>query len=224
MEKHIFLSYPLSQETPLYGNTPPLKIVPDRSIKAGDSCNTSIITFHNHSGTHIDAPNHFNDNGRKIAEYAINELIFTSPQIIKIQKKPGELITKEDITHNSKMLSTCDILLLKTSFNKYRNDEIYRLKNPGISPEAANYIRSNFENIKCIGIDSISISSYAHRNLGRKAHQIFFSSKEFNGKPVLLIEDMNLSTKHLDKIKRIIVCPIMVENVDSTPCTVVGII
>ena len=43
-------------------------------------------------------------------------------------------------------LKKCDILLLRTGFWEHRNEEIYRLANPGVTPEAANYIRE-FENI-----------------------------------------------------------------------------
>jgi len=136
------------------------------------------------------------------------------------------MIKIEDLSSYEKNLKKCDILLLKTGFWRwrYRNKGIYRLENPGVSPEVADYIRSKFENIRCVGIDSISVSSYANRGLGRKTHQIFLKDNEYRGDPVFLLEDLNLSSRYLDRLKTIFICPLMIENIDSAPCTVIGML
>ena len=46
----IFLSYFLSNETLLYGNGSGIVLSPDKEIICGDSCNTTNISFPNHSG------------------------------------------------------------------------------------------------------------------------------------------------------------------------------
>lgn len=200
-----------------------MEIIPDKNIMKGDSCNTSILKFHNHSGTHVDTPKHFWNEGRSIADYNIDDLIFSSPLVIDCPKSPKEMINIKDLTGFEKELGNCDILFLRTGFWKYRNKEIYRLENPGILPETADYIRSEFENIRCIGIDSISVSSYSNRELGRKAHSIFLKKNEYTGEPVLLLEDLDLTRKDLDKLKTILICPLMIENIDSAPCMVMGV-
>lgn len=221
--KYILLSYKLSKDTPLYGDTPSIEIISDKNIKEGDTCNTSILKLHNHSGTHIDASKHFWNEGRSIADYSVDELVFHSPLLINCPKPPGEMITLEDLNDFKKELGKCDILLLRTGFWRYRNEEIYRLENPGISPEIADYIRSEFENIRCVGIDSISISSYSNREKGRETHEIFLRKNAYFGEPVLLLEDVDLSKKHLDKLKTLLICPLMIENIDSAPCMIIGI-
>lgn len=220
--KWILLSYSLSKNSPLYGNTPSVEITVDKSMSKGDSCNTSILKLSNHSGTHVDTPKHFWEEGRSIAEYAVHELIFNSPLVIDCPKSTKEMITVKDLKSFEKELSKCDILLLRTGFWKHRNKEIYRLENPGISPEIANYIRSKFENIRCIGVDSISVSSYANREEGRETHKIFLQKGKFSGDPLLIVEDMDLSNNKLDRLKTVIVAPLIVEGVDSSPCTVIG--
>jgi kynurenine formamidase len=189
----------------------------------GDSCNTALIKLHAHSGTHIDAPKHFWDEGRNISDYNINELIFQAPLVIECPKAPGELILADDLDGFEDQLRNCDILLFRTGFWKLRGQEVYRLENPGISPETAELIRNEYENIKCIGLDSISVSSFANRELGRKTHNILLQKGDYQGEPVLLIEDMDLSSNELNKIKMIVVAPLMIEDIDSGPCSVIGL-
>ena len=223
MAEYILLSYPLSENTPLYGNTPPLEIMPDKSIINGESCNTSFLRIHNHSSTHVDAPNHFWDDGKRIADYNMDELSFHSPLVIDCPKSPREMINIKDLIGYKEKLSKCDILLLRTGFWKFRDKDIYRLENPGITPELADYIRSEFTNIRCVGLDSISVSSYPNRDIGRETHKIFLRKNKYKGEPVLLLEDLDLSKKGLDKLKTMLICPLMIENIDSAPCMVIGI-
>jgi kynurenine formamidase len=222
-EKLILLSYILSEDTPLYGDTPKLEIQHDKCIAERDTCNTAMVKLHAHSGTHIDAPKHFWDEGRNISDYSIHELTFQSPFLIECPKSSGELIVPRDLEDYDENLKKCDILLFRTGFWKLREKDEYRLDNPGISPEVANLIREKYENISCIGLDSISVSSYSNRELGRKTHQIFLQKGDFQSEPILLIEDMDLSSIRLNQISTILVSPLMIEDIDSSPCNVIGI-
>lgn len=195
MKECILLSYKLTKNTPLYGNTPSIEIKHDKNIVKGDTCNTFLMKLHNHSGTHIDASRHFCNDGKSIAGYKTTQLIFNSPLVVECSKKPKDMIDIKDLSGFEEELRKCDMLILKTGFWKYRNKDIYRSQNPGITPKLADYIRSEFGNIRCIGIDSISISSYSNREMGRKAHEIFLKRNDYHDDPVLLLEDMNLSDK-----------------------------
>ncbi|HMB44558.1 MAG TPA: cyclase family protein, partial [Candidatus Methanoperedens sp.] len=60
------LSYPINEISPMYGSAPPPTFKPYSQIVKGDTSNSLIISIHNHTGTHIDAPKHFIDNGKSI--------------------------------------------------------------------------------------------------------------------------------------------------------------
>ncbi len=220
-KKYELLSYPLSINTPVYGEGQSLKIQPERQIKKNEICNAALVSFLNHTGTHIDAPKHFNDSGRSVSEYDIEEFIFNFPRVVECSVKSNGLITPEDLENSKNYLQKCDLLLIRTGFSQYRADRKYRLHNPAISPEAAKLIRLNYENIKAVGIDTISVSSFQHRLLGVETHKIFFSKDEYKGSPLLLIEDMNLSSD-LEGLIRVFAIPLILEGVDSMPCTVIG--
>jgi kynurenine formamidase len=212
------LSYNISENTPLYGNGKGISITSDKEISNGDSCNTMNITFPNHTGTHIDLPCHFDPNGNSLSDYPPNFWEFNQVELVDLSNKIKEC----ELVSSDKFLKIInpeiDLLLIKTGFWKYRGTDKYTLTAPGISSELAGYLREKFLKLRCIGMDIISISSFSHRDEGRKAHHAFLNPE--NGNPILLIEDMNLG--NAISFKKVIVAPLMVENADGTPCTIFG--
>ncbi len=221
--RYMLLSHIINENAPLYGNTPKPSIVSHSKISNGDSSNTSIISIHNHTGTHIDAPKHFIDDGKSIFEYSFEELVFKHPVVVDCTIGQAQLLMPEHLMQNSSSLKDADCLLLRTGFEKYRKEKIYVTHNPGISPEAILWIRSNYPKVRCIGIDTISVSSYQKREIGRQAHRDAFIKKEGLGDPLLLIEDMKLS-EVTEMISYLFVLPMQLESIDSAPCNVLAIL
>jgi arylformamidase len=58
----------------------------------GDNYNTYLLTLENHCGTHVDAPAHFLEGGRKISEYQPDELLFRNPIILDCLKTLENLL------------------------------------------------------------------------------------------------------------------------------------
>jgi kynurenine formamidase len=67
-------------------------------------------------------------------------------------------------------------------------------------------------------MDLISVSSYSNREEGRKAHHAFLNPDE--GEIILLIEDMKLDTD--GPFNKVIVAPLLIDNADGAPCTVLA--
>ena len=212
----IFLSYLISNETPLYGNEKGIHFVPDKEIERGDSCNTANLSFPNHSGTHIDFPYHFNPDGKTLNDYPTSYWQFSHVEIIDLSGKisDGQIIGPELFTNleNSKI----ELLLIKTGYGAYRGTDRYTLTSPGLSADLAPFFRKNFPKLHCIGLDLISVSSYSNREEGRKTHHAFLNPDE--GEPILLIEDMKLDTD--GPFNKVIVAPLLIDNADGAPCTV----
>ena len=224
MYKIVKLSYDIDEGTPLYPGTPPLKIEKVKEINKGDSCNTSLITFSNHSGTHIDAPRHFLDSGKGTKDYPANKLVYKKPVIIDCPKRPGEVVLPEDLS-GLRLEKDVDALLIRTGSYKHRSSEPekYRNENPSISPEAADWIRRNLLNLKIVGIDSISISSKMRKGDGVKAHKTLLTDKEYRGDPVLILEDLYLPSE-LKRVGELLIFPVFKADIDSSPCVVIGLI
>lgn len=213
------LSYHLKENTPLYGNTRPMRLY--LKVKYSDkdiSIRETRIDFPGHCGTHIDAPRHFYRKGKEISQFEIERLIFSNPRIIDSAKGENGLIEPCDLKNLSQKN---DLLLLRTGFYKHRKKARYRTSNPGISPQAAAYIRERFPNIRAVGIDTISITPFKQRQLGRMAHKIFLKSSGYPGEAVLLLEDMDLSGQ-LRSLVKVFVAPLFITGADSMSCTVIG--
>jgi len=220
--KYKLLSYSLDINTHGYDGRKPFTISKSKSISRGDSCNTFFLNLPNHLGTHIDCPNHFYDSGKKVAQYEIEDFIFLRPVILDCLKSDNELVSEIDIKKNYQKLRKADILLLRTGFYKFKKSSKYSIRNPGIAPEAAKFIREFLGNIRCVGIDTVSVSPYQNRILGRETHKIFFKNN-FKSEPIRLIEDMNLS-EEMRNLKKIYVFPLLINDIDSSPCTVLGVL
>lgn len=230
----VYLSYELSQNSPVYKGLKNISITPNNTILE-NGYNTHIISIENHSGTHVDAPAHFLDHGKTISEYDILDLIFDKVLVLDIPRNDGKEINIEDLQNlkiiskrgraklNTKLGET-DFLIIRTGFYKYRQKEPekYLTQNPGLSPELIDYLRKNFPSIRAIGIDCISISSFGNPDIAIKTHQTAFIQDEKYGEPLLLVEDMDLSVlSPEDTIKKLFLMPWQVEGVDSAPCTVI---
>ena len=217
--KYRYLSHILDKEVPIYGGSVSIDIKRVRSIANGDSANIYQFSIENHWGTHIDAPNHFFEKGEKISGYPASSCFFKLPEVIQITLTPSEILNCgkwiEDINPQS------DILLFQSGWTKFRGEKVYAFNNPEIHPDAGFYLRKNYPNLRAIGIDWISISSYQNRSLGRKSHQAFLNP-EWKNNPILIIEDMDLSFD-LATLREVVVSPLRVEGIDSAPCTVIGI-
>jgi len=131
---YIKLSYILLGDSPIHVALKKPEIIHINDLSQGDGYNSFILTFENHSGTHVDAPGHFMEDSKIISDYGPEELIFNNPLIFDIPKDENELIELSDIY--DKDFSDVDCLFFRTGFENFRETrpEKYLTKNPGISP------------------------------------------------------------------------------------------
>jgi arylformamidase len=216
------LSYTLETDSPVHIGLKKLKITPANQISYGDDYNTYKITVENHCGTHVDAPAHFLEGGRKISEYQPEELLFRNPLILNCLKNPGELIDTNDVSKIE--LKHYDCIFIRTGFDKYRSSNLktYLTLNPGISSGAVDYLRKNFPHLACLGIESISISRFGHKKEAIETHQTAFSENKDYGKPLLLVEDLNFKSISGEEITEVLLVPWQVGGIDSAPCSVLA--
>ena len=69
------VTVPISAEVPIYKGDPGVSVSAFKSLAGGDSANVSEISFGVHTGTHVDAPNHFIDGAKRVHELDPEKLI-----------------------------------------------------------------------------------------------------------------------------------------------------
>ena len=215
MHKFQYLSYFLDDKTPIYGGDSGIDIIKLNDISKGDTANTKRISFHNHSGTHIDFPNHFLENGKSSSDYAADFWIFNNPYVIQITAHEDEIILLDKSLIKTIPKQT-DFLILNTGFYRYRGSEKFWNNNPGISPDLAKLLKLQCPNLRVLGMDTISLTSYQNRILGRESHRKFLGEND-----ILLVEDMNLKNLTSQPVK-LICFPILIKEVDGCPVTIIA--
>jgi kynurenine formamidase len=219
---YINLTHELNKKTPTYGNR---NIFLIQEVKKSDSKQKSAgckIQFHNHTGTHIDFPSHFIKNGKNLSSYKKNFFLFKKILLTKINiPEKSYLIDNNDFKKIKIKIKNknIDFILIKTNYGKLRtkNRNKFIFDGPGIKSEVALYLKKKFPNLKCIGFDFISLSSFRHSVEGKKSHI------EFLKRNILIIEDMNLEkVKKNMSIKELLCIPLPVKEIDGSPCNIIA--
>lgn len=215
MEEHVtWLTHPISNKTPLYGNSGEVSITQTRDLCTGDSCNASHINLPAHTGSHVDAPSHFIKDGKTLTDIKPHEWIFNNVALFDININQEEIISVEQLSQLPEY-PNLELLLIRTGFERQRPTNAYCQHNPGFAPECAELLVSLYPSLRAIGFDFISLSSFQNRELGRLAH------KEFLGRNILIFEDLKLA--HLSAgISKVIALPLLIENGDGAPCSLLA--
>jgi len=217
-KKYIYLSHFLTTNTPTYGDRDKFSISPNSSISEGDTANSFSISFStNHMGTHIDLPKHFFDEGKSLNDFDPDYWFYNNASFVDIPKDESELIIPEDFA-SSNIDENCEILLIRTGFEKYRNEKSYWEENPGLDPSVADFLRSEYPDIRTIGFDFISLTSFQHRDLGKVAHRKFLGGADDF---ITIVEDMHLFDLNSSP-KKIVLSPILISGIDASPITIIA--
>jgi len=230
IENTIFLSYVLDQKTPTYGDSNKFIVEKKSDISKGNIANDTNISTTVHIGTHIDMPYHFYEDGQTIEDFPADFWIFSKKEILFVELKVenGELIIKDELINRLEQLKNnsqfsilnSQLLIVKTGICYMREEEKYWRENFGFHPDCYDYLIKNFPNIRIFGFDSISVSSFSNRMLGREAHKRFLNPRQ----PILLLEDMDL--RYVDEnieFNKIIIAPLRISSCDGLPCTIFGV-
>lgn len=216
----IYLSHFIDNNSPVYGNDDGFQAKQLKSINAGDTANTQLWQFPNHLGTHIDLPRHFYTDGRALDDFSASYFSCKNIAYIDLSSRisSGELIGPEFFSDRCLDCST-EAIIVKTGFGAYRKDDMYWKENPGFDSGLADYLRERFKNIRFIGFDSISLTSYKCRDIGKVVHKEFLKDDH----PIIPIEDMNLDKLGQKSIiQNMIISPLLVNGADGTPVTVLA--
>lgn len=210
------ISYPLHRATPLYPGTPPITLQPFKSIERGDSANATTITFHSHSGTHIDLPRHFCPGGGSVSTLLEPESIFEPAYCIEVPKSGDMPLRVEDLLPHLADVRDAQALLIKTGCGRTRSKapEAYASEHPWVHPAVPDLLRRECPDLRLFGVDTISVAVPSHREEGRMSHREFLC-----GSPqIFLLEDADLSNHHLTEGPwQLRLYPILFDDLDGIP-------
>ncbi|MBC8308587.1 MAG: cyclase family protein [Pelagibacterales bacterium] len=218
MNKIIFMSHPLTEDTPTYGDRDQISISPKSQIIDGIGANTTTINFsNNHMGTHVDTPFHFCMDGKKTLDYGADDFYYTKVAVVNCPCKEAKLIKREDLNLDN-VPKDVDFLLINMDYEQYRSEDKYHNDNPGLHASLAYELREEFKDLKIIGFDAISLTSWKYRKEGREGHRAFLCGKH----PFLIIEDVSFKDLANNEIDWAVVAPLRTIDGNGGPVTIIS--
>ncbi len=216
------LSYPLGPRTPAYRDNPPVQVRRQRAMDQGDPFDQSWVAAITHSGTHMDCPRHFNPNGMAVSQLTAAQMVFEAVVLAELLTGEDGLITADRLEPLAEQLDGADLLLLRTGFGVVRRADPHRYgwHNPGFDESAGEFFL-RFPTLRAVGLDTPSASAAQHLEAGLAFHQKVLGTHRPGAQPFFILEDVDL-TRCRGRIDRVYVVPLLIEDVDSSPCTILA--
>jgi arylformamidase len=201
----IDVSVPLDAQLPTYPHNTPFSLEPIKRIARGDSSNVSTLHMSAHTGTHVDAPRHFFDEGAGTESLAL-ELLIGRARVIAIDSRTG--IAAEDLAPLD--LSDDIRVLFKTHNSRLWGSPEFHQDYVGVTDSGAKYLVEH--GIKVVGVDYLSVEKF--HNPGAPAHHVLL------GAGTIVIEGLNLH--QVDPgVYEMFCLPLRVVGSDGAPARVV---
>ena len=173
------ISVAISLDLPVYPGDPGITVLPILSMEKGNHCNLTGLSLGSHTGTHVDAPRHFEPGGLTVDELDLNRLMGPA-WVLKISSQ--QEIGRADL--ESQDLKGKERVLLKTSNSALWNRREFANNYVHLSQEGAAYLVEM--GVKLVGIDYLSIEKYGSTDYG--AHHTLLRAG------VIILEGINLGS------------------------------
>ena len=201
----IDVSVPLDAQLPTYPHNTPFSLEPIKRIARGDSSNVSTLHMSAHTGTHVDAPRHFFDQGAGTESLPL-ELLIGRARVIEIDSRAG--VAAEDLA--SIDLSDDIRVLIKTHNSRLWGSPEFHEDYVGVTDSGARHLVEH--GIKVVGVDYLSVEKF--HNPGAPAHHVLL------GAGTIVIEGLNL--REVDPgVYEMFCLPLRVVGSDGAPARVV---
>ncbi|MDP4552598.1 cyclase family protein [Alkalihalobacillus macyae] len=132
----IDLSIPINNETPAYPGDPKPNIHPAAEIDK-DGYQVTQLNIGSHTGTHVDAPFHFQKEGERIDQSTLTKFMAPGLVIDVTGKAPAEQITMDDVAEQIESVVPGTIVLFHTGWAKHIGTETY-FEHPYLSVDIIN--------------------------------------------------------------------------------------
>ncbi|MEI6056578.1 MAG: cyclase family protein [Lentisphaerota bacterium] len=200
------ISLPISNDLFVWPGDPSVSLIQAKSISKGDQCNVSQLQMGVHTGTHIDAPYHFINDGARVESIPMETFIGTC-LVIEVDSKT--LVEKQDLLkykigeHSRILLKTRNTDLWANNVKSFDRNFV------ALAIDAAQYLIEM--NILLVGIDYLSIESFHSAN--NPVHKLLLKNN------ITILEGLNLS-KIKPGVYELICLPLKLQGCEGSPARV----
>lgn len=219
---YVHLSHIIDPQGPSYPGSPEITLTHNARIGEGSDSNDWITTLPNHTGTHMDAPHHFNPEGLTFAELPPERFNFDGDEIllidVPVKGEPKSIVTVEDVAPYAAELEGIRLLLIRTGFERYRTEdpEVYQSQGPCLDPALCRWLATE-TSLDCVGLDWLSVAA-PWNDLGTEAHRELLGYYRDNF--VTAIEDLSLAPVEDKWIDFLTLGGLRIKGIDSSQVNV----
>jgi arylformamidase len=204
----IDISVPISSRIPIWPGNPGVSLEPIQRISQGAAANVSSLSLGTHSGTHVDAPWHFLDQGARADELPLGQLVGPC-RVIARDTGTAAGVTAAELQRLAGSPAP-ERLLLKTGNSELWQRGQFSSAYAHLTPDGAEWIVTH--GVRVIGIDYLSIERFEAE--GAPVHRTLL------GAGVIIIEGLNLADVTPGPYE-LICLPLRVAGADGAPARVV---
>lgn len=162
MGQWIDISQILNDEIPVWPGDTPFQYKVSWTMEESGSVNVGQVTMSTHTGTHIDAPFHFDNDGKKVIELDLN--LYIGPALVIHLKQPARIGLKE---LENVALKGVKRLLIKT--DSWTDKTVFPESIPAIEPGLAAHLAE--QGVQLLGLDLPSVDPLDSKELNAH-HQL----------------------------------------------------
>lgn len=200
-ETLIDISRPLSPQITVWPGDAPFAIEQTVAIAAGGSVNLTRLSFSGHTGTHADAPYHFNEDGRTLE--ALDLATYWGPaQVVTVARVDGPLTPADFARYD---LRQAPRLLVRTPAARFPLDQ-FPPKYPYPGPDLAAFLGAH--GVVLYGTDAPSMDHVDSKDL--PGHQAMLRHG------IAIIEGLDLEAAP-DGLYEMVALPLRIAGGDGSP-------
>jgi arylformamidase len=204
--KLLDVSVSLIAGIPAYPGNPEFELQPIKRIAQGGRSNVSKLVMGTHTGTHVDAPKHFFDDGAGVDALPL-DLLIGRARVIEITRRGG--IGQADLAAAG-LREDLRVLLKTSNSALWNGGEAFHQDYTYLAEDGARYLVD--QGVKVVGIDYLSVEQF--KKPGAPAHHALLSHA------VVIIEGLNLAETE-PGMYEMYCLPLRVAGGDGAPARVV---
>ncbi len=187
--------------------------------------NVQTMHIFTHTGTHLDAPWHVLEQGKRLNQYPLEQ--FIAPCVkLDLTKHKKELsrvgaafylkvIERRHLQEYENQIKQAQAIVLHTGYGEVMKlgRQFIDMEFPYLTEDAAKYL-AQFTNLKLIGIDSLTIDK----------HEVQDSHKAILGKTNILVLETLTNLEQVPERFMLVCFPLNVKDADGAPCRALALI
>jgi arylformamidase len=200
------ISVPLVNDGLVYPGNPSISITPQQEVSKGASANVSTLSFGSHTGTHVDAPKHFFDDGLGVDRLPL-EVLMGPCVVICVDDGVNAVGESELRLHELKSHTR---VLIKTRNSSYIREREFRKDYTYLAPDGAAYLAQL--GVRLVGVDYLSVEQFHSGH--HRTHRTLLE------KGIVIVEGLDLSAPPMGPYE-LRVLPLRLVGLDGGPARAV---